>query len=120
MAAGVLFPRPLNGDRDHQIIRIPAVSRWFNNQPWSQAFSGPRTAGTFSMSKNDKGRLPQFVPLLKGTMATPAWRATSHGARWLYVALKLRYSSNFKNNGRNFFIYTRCGGGIGIKPRFDP
>jgi hypothetical protein len=41
-----------------------------------------------------------FVPLLKETLATPAWRAMSHGARSLYVALKLRYSSNFKNNGK--------------------
>jgi hypothetical protein len=33
-----------------------------------------------------------FVPLLKETLAAPAWRATSHGARSLYVALKLRNS----------------------------
>jgi hypothetical protein len=46
----------------------------------------------------DKGRLAPFVPLLKETLATPAWRAMSHGARSLYVSLKLRYSSNFKNN----------------------
>jgi hypothetical protein len=48
----------------------------------------------------DKGRLPPFVPLLKDTMKTPAWRALSHGARSLYISLKLRYSSNFKNNGK--------------------
>jgi hypothetical protein len=58
------------------------------------------------MSKKDKGRLPPFVPLLKDTMATPAWRATSHGARSLYVALKMHYSSNFKNNGR-IYLSTR-------------
>jgi hypothetical protein len=52
--------------------------------------------------RHDKGRLPPFVPLLKDTMATPAWRGMSHGARSLYVALKLRYSSNFNNNGRLF------------------
>ena len=45
---------------------------------------GPR------MSKKDKGRLPQFVPLLHATLDCPAWRATSHGARSLYVALKRR------------------------------
>jgi hypothetical protein len=50
------------------------------------------------MSKHDrKGRLPAFVPLFKDTLATPAWRAMSHGARSLYVALKLRH---VKNNGR--------------------
>jgi hypothetical protein len=43
-----------------------------------------------------------FVPLLKETLTTPAWRDMSHGARSLYVALKLRYSSNFKNNGKIF------------------
>jgi hypothetical protein len=50
--------------------------------------------------REDKGRLPPFVPLLKETLASPAWRAMSNGARSLYVALKLRYSSGFKNNGR--------------------
>jgi hypothetical protein len=54
------------------------------------------------MKKPDKGRLAPFVPLLKETLASPAWRAMSHGARSLYVALKLRYSSNFKNNGKIF------------------
>jgi hypothetical protein len=48
----------------------------------------------------DKGRLPPFVPLLKETLASPAWRALSHGARSLYVCLKARYSSNLHNNGR--------------------
>jgi hypothetical protein len=46
------------------------------------------------------GKLPPFMPLLKETLSTPAWRALSHGARSLYIALKLRYSSNFKNNGK--------------------
>jgi hypothetical protein len=50
----------------------------------------------------DKGKLPPFVPLLKDTLASPAWRAMSHGARSLYVALKQRYSANFKNNGKIF------------------
>src|SRR5262245_14662991 len=56
------------------------------------------------MSKRDKdkGRLPPFVALLKDTLASPAWRAMSHGARNLYVALKARYSSNLHNNGRLF------------------
>ena len=33
------------------------------------------------MSKKDKGRLPQFVPLLHLTIKTPAWLAMSHGAK---------------------------------------
>jgi hypothetical protein len=40
--------------------------------------------------KRDKGRLPQFVPLLVSTLDSRAWRAMSHGARSLYVALKRR------------------------------
>jgi hypothetical protein len=52
------------------------------------------------MSRNRDNKLPPFVPLLKGTLDTPAWRATSHGARSLYVALKRRYNFNNHNNGR--------------------
>src|SRR3954467_11752765 len=58
------------------------------------------------MAKHRKpGALPPFVLLLQGTLAAPAWRAMSHGARSLYVALKHRYSSNFKNNGRIYLSY---------------
>jgi hypothetical protein len=50
------------------------------------------------MSKRrEKGRLPPFVPLLKATLQSDAWRAMSHGARSLYVALKGRYNSNLGN-----------------------
>ena len=36
------------------------------------------------MSRNkDKGRLPPFVPVDREMMRSPAWRATSHGARSL-------------------------------------
>jgi hypothetical protein len=57
------------------------------------------------MSRHDpkpKNRLPPFVPLLIDTMDSPAWRAMSHGARSLYVALKRRYNVNFHNNGKLF------------------
>jgi hypothetical protein len=59
-----------------------------------------------SRRNQDKGRLAPFVPLLKETLATPAWRATSHGARSLYIVLKQRYSTNFKNNGK-IYLSTR-------------
>lgn len=52
--------------------------------------------------KHDKGRLSPFVPLLLDTMRTPAWRALTHGARSLYIALKQRYNKNTHNNGRLF------------------
>jgi hypothetical protein len=55
------------------------------------------------MSNRDrKGRLPPFVPLLRETLASPAWRAMSHGAKALYVSLKARYNSGHHNNGRIF------------------
>lgn len=49
----------------------------------------------------DKGRIEgPFVPLLKETMASPAWRTMSPVGRLLYIALKARYGINLKNNGR--------------------
>jgi hypothetical protein len=38
-----------------------------------------------------------FVPLLKDTLKTPAWKALSYGARCLYVVLKWRYNKNLTN-----------------------
>jgi hypothetical protein len=55
-----------------------------------------------SRKHHDKGKLPPFVPLLIDTLNSPAWRALSHGARSLYIALKRRYSINLHNNGRMF------------------
>ena len=54
------------------------------------------------MSTKKKNRLPYFVPMLKSTMATPAWRQMSHGAQALYIALKSQMSSDHSNNGRVF------------------
>ena len=48
------------------------------------------------MGKRDKGRLPDFVPLFLGTLDSPAWRATSHGAQCLYVALKRQAFGTYK------------------------
>jgi hypothetical protein len=64
------------------------------------------------MSKSDstgrsKGRLPPFVPLLRETLSTLAWRAMSHGARSLYVALKARVNNDGRNNG-HVFLPTRA------------
>ena len=42
----------------------------------------------------------QFVAMLTETLNSRAWLAMSHGARLLYLALKQRYSTGFKNNGR--------------------
>jgi hypothetical protein len=52
--------------------------------------------------KNRQNRLAPFVPMLVGTLDSEAWRAMSHGARSLYVALKRRYNQTTHNNGRIF------------------
>jgi hypothetical protein len=66
------------------------------------------------MSKrNDKGRLAPFVPLDKEVMNSPAWRATSFGARWLYVHLKRRWSFKQRNNGRLFLSHRDAWAEIG-------
>ena len=64
--------------------------------------------------RRDKGRLPPFVPLLKDTMASPAWRAMSPSARCIYIALKQRYSSNFKNNGRLYLSVRQAAKEVGV------
>jgi hypothetical protein len=51
----------------------------------------------------DKGRLEPFVPLLKDTLKTPAWRNMSHGGRSLYTALRGRVFNDIaRHNGRVF------------------
>ena len=56
----------------------------------------------------NKGRLPPFVPLLKDTLDSPAWRAMSHGARALYIALKRRYNMQAHNNGRLYLSHRKA------------
>lgn len=63
--------------------------------------------------ENPSGRLMPFVPLIKSTLETPAWRSLSHGARSLYVALKARYSSNLHNNGRIFLSQREAAKALG-------
>jgi hypothetical protein len=63
-------------------------------------------SGLPPMSKRqDKGRLGPFVALLKSTLDAPAWRAMSHGARNLYIALKRPYNHNKENNGYLYISY---------------
>jgi hypothetical protein len=50
--------------------------------------------------KLDKSEL--FVKVMLDTLDTPAWRAMSHGARNLYVALKRRCRNDASNNGKIF------------------
>jgi hypothetical protein len=55
--------------------------------------------------RDNKGRLAPFVPLDVEVMQSPAWRATSFGARWLYVHLKRRWSFKQRNNGRLYLSH---------------
>jgi hypothetical protein len=47
-----------------------------------------------------KNKNPPFVMVTNQVLDSPAWRAMSHGARSLYVALKRRCPPNRHNNGR--------------------
>jgi len=42
--------------------------------------------------RRNKGRLPAFTAMFVDTTGSAAWRATSHGARSLFHALKRRYN----------------------------
>jgi len=50
-----------------------------------------------SRHNKDKGRLPDFIPVIKSTWRTPAWQAMSHGARLLHIALRARYNMRLQN-----------------------
>jgi hypothetical protein len=65
----------------------------------------------------DKGRLAPFVPVDLEVLRSPAWRATSMGARWLYVHLKRRWSHKQKNNGRLFLSHRDAQEEMGVTCR---
>jgi len=60
-------------------------------------------AGGLAMSRlKRKSRLPPFVPLLKRTSNSEAWRAMSYGARLLYIELRGYLRNDGLNNGKVF------------------
>ena len=65
------------------------------------------------MKNRDKGRLGPFVPLLKDTLDSPAWKAMSHGARSLNVAIKRRYNLQTHNNGRLYLSQRKAAEELG-------
>jgi hypothetical protein len=69
-----------------------------------------------STKRRRTGRLPPFVPLIKATMATPAWRAMSLGARMLYVELRGRLSNDLSNNGTVFLSDRDAAKDLGVTP----
>ena len=66
--------------------------------------------------KRRKGRLGPFIPLIKATMATPAWRAMSCGARVLYTELRGLLSNDYSNNGRVFLSDRDAAVLVGVTP----
>lgn len=58
--------------------------------------------------KRRKNRLPPFIPLFKATMAAPAWRAMSLGARLLNIELRGHLRNDWLNNGK---VHLSCRAG---------
>jgi len=67
-----------------------------------------------SKHKRKGGKLPPFVPVIKTTMATPAWRAMSFGARLLYIELRGRLRNDYLNNGKVFLSCRDAAKAIGV------
>lgn len=67
--------------------------------------------------KKSKGeRLPPFVPLIKETLKSPAYRAASFGARALFTALRMRFVNN---NGHVYLSQRDAGEELGHIRRND-
>jgi hypothetical protein len=62
------------------------------------------------------GRMPPFIPVMRATMSTPAWRAMSYGARLLNIELrgKLR-NRDFANNGKIYLSDRDAAAALGTK-----
>jgi len=65
--------------------------------------------------KKGKGRLPPFVPLIRTTLASPAWKELSFGARSLYVVLRSYLRFDNLNNGKVFRSYRDAANDVGTK-----
>ena len=59
-----------------------------------------------------------FVKVMLETLDAPAWRALSHGARSLYVALKRRCRNDLSNNGKIFLSQRQAEIELGSKRRY--
>jgi hypothetical protein len=65
--------------------------------------------------KKPKSKLPPFVAVIKTTMAMPAWRAMSLGARLLYIELRGRLRNDYLNNGKVFLSCRDAAEAIGVR-----
>src|SRR5262245_3736837 len=62
-----------------------------------------------------KGHLPPFVPLIRTTLASSAWKQLSFGARSLYVVLRSYLRVDNLNNGKVFRSYREAAADLGTK-----
>jgi hypothetical protein len=63
--------------------------------------------------KRRKGKLPPFVPLIRTTLASPAWKQLSFGARSLYVVLRSYLRVDNLNNGKVYRSYREAATDLG-------
>jgi hypothetical protein len=66
-------------------------------------------------ARKGKGKLPPFVPLIRTTLASPAWKQLSFGARSLYVVLRSYLRVDSLNNGKVFRSYRDAADDLGTK-----
>src|SRR5262245_25088467 len=97
--------RPAHPQCARRADRDSAVAEAIRHHRCEQSSVAAVAGARVVRARKDKARVPPFVPVDLEMMNSPAWRATSHGARWLYMHLKRRWSFKQKNNGRIFLSH---------------
>jgi hypothetical protein len=67
--------------------------------------------------RRTKGKLPPFVPVIRTTLASPAWKQLSFGARALYVVLRSYLRFDNLNNGKVFRSYREAAADLGTSSK---
>jgi len=67
--------------------------------------------------RKSKGRLPPFIPVIRSTAASPAWKAMSMGARCLYIVLAGYVSTDGRNNGKVYRSHRDACSDLGTRSR---
>src|SRR5262249_39915224 len=62
-----------------------------------------------------KGHLPPFIPIIRATWASPAWKQMAYGARCLYMVLGSYLRHDNLNNGKVFRSYREAATDLGTK-----
>src|SRR6266508_4785953 len=70
-----------------------------------------------SHKRRRKGHLPPFVPLIRTTLASPAWKQLSFGARSLYVVLRSYLRVDNLNDGKIFRPYREAAADLGTNSK---